>query len=482
MRTKICILTMLSLALWTMASAQGLYQKSYIKVKNMVDGVTGATITTKKKSTTNPMRLRFTLDKEKEQLRKSAYKYRDDIPKEVLKQAKKDKAILHCTWIQGQTQAWDLQGRPLNIPDAYKPLRRYNDTLFVIQNTLKDPNQPYCIEMYVLGKGGIGCVAKSLDDYSYYPFLNSVLVNDKTEQGYYWNNLYSLDGKHSFIVQKDKSMNITEMVDSCRRDTAKSSVEYTSIMDSWKYLFFNTKICDDEELYKNNVWVQKANSFYAMGEYRKALDCIDQFVSFDMHGMNYRSGMFAHQLKYMQIKSLMQLKKYNAVLNAMDIIKGCGSLAHDMYYSPQLNDIIVSAGVPKDVEATFKNKFLVLCQECQRLQAQQERSNAILGAALLGAISGTVSNIAGGGSSNQSSSGGYVGGAATSASSAGSSQQTASTKTAPLCSACNGTGRCQACKNHPGRATSNEKDKTQCKNCNGQIKCQYCGGSGYKKL
>ncbi len=467
MKKKIaCLLALFCFVFGMGISAQSALQKAYARAKTKVDGTTGATVTKKNKS--------------KEQLRKAAYKYRDDIPKEVLKMAKKDNAILHGTWIQGQTKAWDLNGKPLNIPDAYKPLRRYNDTLFAICNTMKAPDQPYRIEMYVLGKGGIGCVAKSLDDYLYQPFLNSVLVNDKTEYGYYWNSLYSLDGTYSFVVQKNEAMSLAEITDSCRKDTADArSVGYTKMMEAWKPHYFNSKVSDDQELYKNNVWVQKANQYYAMGEYRKALDCIEQFVTFDMYGINDKHGMFAHQLKFIKVSSLRNLNRYNAVLNTMDVIQGSGELAHDMYYSPLTNTITVDVGVSEDVKAAYKNKFLALCQECKKLQAEREQSNAVLAAAILGAVGGTVSNIVGGGNGNQTNAG-YVGGAATSTN-AGTTKS-ASTKTAPQCTACGGTGRCQACKNHPGRATANSKDKIKCANCKGHITCQYCGGSGYKKL
>ena len=51
------------------ASAQSAYQKAYDKAKS--------------KSLVNA--LSFSLEKDKERLRKAAYKYREDIPKEVLK-------------------------------------------------------------------------------------------------------------------------------------------------------------------------------------------------------------------------------------------------------------------------------------------------------------------------------------------------------------------------------------------------------------
>lgn len=120
-------------------------------------------------------------------------------------------------------------------------------------------------------------------------------------------------------------------------------------------------------------------------------------------------------------------------------------------------------------------------RECQTLQEERERNNAIFAAALLGALGTTVSNITG--SSNQSSGAAYSGGggAASSASTAAAGSS-ASTKTATRCTACNGKGVCQSCKNHPGKATSNSKDRTPCKVCGGKITCQYCGGSGFKKL
>ena len=63
------------------ASAQSAYQKAYDKAKS--------------KSLVNA--LSFSLEKDKERLRKAAYKYREDIPKEVLKMAKTDNASIIAT-------------------------------------------------------------------------------------------------------------------------------------------------------------------------------------------------------------------------------------------------------------------------------------------------------------------------------------------------------------------------------------------------
>ena len=148
------------------ASAQSAYQKAYDKAKS--------------KSLVNA--LSFSLEKDKERLRKAAYKYREDIPKEVLKMAKKDNAILHGTWIQGQTKSWDLFGKPLPIPEAYVPLCRYNDSVFAIRNTMMEAQ---FVQLYNTKKKGLVCIlANSLDEIVYQPFLNSVLSNFKAPYGY----------------------------------------------------------------------------------------------------------------------------------------------------------------------------------------------------------------------------------------------------------------------------------------------------------
>ena len=162
------------------ASAQSAYQKAYDKAKS--------------KSLVNA--LSFSLEKDKERLRKAAYKYREDIPKEVLKMAKKDNAILHGTWIQGQTKSWDLFGKPLPIPEAYVPLCRYNDSVFAIRNTMME-TQP--IQLYNVNRGVINVLAYSLDGIVYQPFLNSALSNIKESFGYS-NVLASLDDKYFFSV------------------------------------------------------------------------------------------------------------------------------------------------------------------------------------------------------------------------------------------------------------------------------------------
>lgn len=444
------------------ASAQSAYQKAYDKAKS--------------KSLVNA--LSFSLEKDKERLRKAAYKYREDIPKEVLKMAKKDNAILHGTWIQGQTKSWDLFGKPLPIPEAYVPLCRYNDSVFAIRNMMME-TQP--IQLYNVNRGVINVLAYSLDGIVYQPFLNSALSNIKESFGYS-NVLASLDDKYFFSVIDINALNSLQVADLCRKDSAKAeSMEYADYMDLWKHYYYTSKVSDDRELYKDNVWMQDAERYYALGEYRKALHCIEQFMAFDIDGMNDRNGMFAYELKYMQLKCYRELKKYNDVLAAMDYLKRADYLADGMYFSPQSKSIVVCAGVSEDVETNFKSKMLTLCKECQTLQEERERNNAIFAAALLGALGTTVSNITG--SSNQSSGAAYSGGggAASSASTAAAGSS-ASTKTATRCTACNGKGVCQSCKNHPGKATSNSKDRTPCKVCGGKITCQYCGGSGFKKL
>lgn len=348
------------------ASAQSAYQKAYDKAKS--------------KSLVNA--LSFSLEKDKERLRKAAYKYREDIPKEVLKMAKKDNAIMHGTWIQGQTKSWDLFGKPLPIPEAYVPLCRYNDSVFAIRNTMME-TQP--IQLYNVNRGVINVLAYSLDGIVYQPFLNSALSNIKESFGYS-NVLASLDDKYFFSVIDINALNSLQVADLCRKDSAKAkSMEYADYMDRWKHYYYTSKVSDDRELYKDNVWVQNAERYYALGEYRKALHCIEQFMAFDIDGMNDRNGMFAYELKYMQLECYRKLKKYNDVLAAMDYLKRADYLADGMYFSPQSKSIVVCAGVSEDVETNFKSKMLTLCKECQTLQEERERNNAIFAAALLGA-------------------------------------------------------------------------------------------------
>lgn len=337
------------------------------------------------------------------------------------------------------------------------------------------------IQLYNVNRGVINVLAYSLDGIVYQPFLNSALSNIKESFGYS-NVLASLDDKYFFSVIDINALNSLQVADLCRKDSAKAeSMEYADYMDRWKHYYYTSKVSDDRELYKDNVWVQDAERYYALGEYRKALHCIEQFMAFDIDGMNDRNGMFAYELKYIQLECYRKLKKYNDVLAAMDYLKRADYLADGMYFSPQSKSIVVCAGVSEDVETNFKSKMLTLCKECQTLQEERERNNAIFAAALLGALGTTVSNITG--SSNQSSGAAYSGGggAASSASTA-TAGSSASTKTATRCTACNGKGVCQSCKNHPGKATSNSKDRIPCKVCGGKITCQYCGGSGFKKL
>lgn len=339
------------------ASAQSAYQKAYDKAKS--------------KSLVNA--LSFSLEKDKERLRKAAYKYRKDIPKKVLKMAKKDNAILHGTWIQGQTKSWDLLGKPLPIPEELVPLCRYNDSVFAIRNMMME-TQP--IQLYNVNRGVINVLAYSLDGIVYQPFLNSALSNIKESFGYS-NVLASLDDNYFFSVIDINALNSLQVADLCRKDSAKAkSMEYADYMDRWKHYYYTSKVSDDRELYKDNVWVQDAERYYALGEYRKALHCIEQFMAFDIDGMNDRNGMFAYELKYMQLKCYRELKKYNDVLAAMDYLKRADYLADGMYFSPQSKSIVVCAGVSEDVETNFKSKMLTLCKSDPAGRARTQQYNS----------------------------------------------------------------------------------------------------------
>lgn len=421
----------------------------------------------------------ISLSKQEEQLRKLAYKYRNDIPKKLLKKAKEDKAILHSSWIQGENFASDLYGNHLPIPDTFFPVSSFNDTVFIVLDTSLPTNNPYRYTVFATNSAHAYGVA--MEPYHFKPALsyyNSVTCTERVEDKQYMNFMCFLGNPKVYAVFKsEKEMFAYQMVDSCKKDTVnKPHMEFAKMQTA----FWNKKkdpLKYDESQYKNNIWLQKARAFQNSGEYKKALDCYDIFTTFEIKGMEDPYGLFAYDIKYNKLYCLRQLKKYNAVLNAMDVTQCQDSYAKGLYYNRQTKRMVnLYAG--SEVESTYKDKILALCKECQQLQEERERNSALLLGAIFGAVANTASNIAGGGTSNsQSVSSGYTGGSSSSSASASSS----ATKTAQKCSACGGTGRCNACRNHIGRATASSKDKTPCKGCGGNGKCYICGGSGYKK-
>lgn len=115
----------------------------------------------------------------------------------------------------------------------------------------------------------------------------------------------------------------------------------------------------------------------------------------------------------------------------------------------------------------------------QRLAEQAERQrqqNAQTGIAIMQAVGNTLHGIFGGGKSSSKSSGysgsSYSGGAVSGGTSSGSS----SGSKLVTCSACGGTGKCNACRPYPGYASRGSTKP--CKGCGGKVTCQYCGGAG----
>lgn len=102
----------------------------------------------------------------------------------------------------------------------------------------------------------------------------------------------------------------------------------------------------------------------------------------------------------------------------------------------------------------------------------------VLGRALGGRPTGNqlrVTYVGGAGGYNAPVNGGAVN---TSAGTTGTSSG-AAVQTAKKCGRCNGTGSCNACLGHPGKATAGSKSPN-CSACHGSGRCTYCGGSGYR--
>lgn len=119
----------------------------------------------------------------------------------------------------------------------------------------------------------------------------------------------------------------------------------------------------------------------------------------------------------------------------------------------------------------------------QQAQETDRTTNALIIGAVMRSVGNALGRALGGRSGGSNLRVNYVGGgggynAPVNGGTAGTSSG-AAVQTAKKCGRCNGTGSCNACLGHPGKATAGSKSPN-CSACHGSGRCTYCGGSGYR--
>lgn len=433
----------------------------------------------------------FTLDKQQEALRKEGYKLAGDknygfVNKETLKKAKADKAIIHGSWIQGQTQSLDLQGNALPLPTGYVAVTKYNDSIYLTRNMA---SEAMAYELYNTQRGRtIACMTEP-SDMEMARYYNAVLIRSR-QGGAYVSEMRTLDGQHSvWMIDENKYLFAFSINDSCLKDTTSAQcIEWAKAYKAWAY--GDKPRLDDQHLYEGNRWIEQMKAAYQKKDYRTATCCADQLTTFDLDAMWDKNGLFACELKDYQVSSLYNLGRYKAVLQAFT--SQLGSLLNAMYYSPETKTMKYMY-----LDDEVKNKYLAhfqkTCRNAQQLQAQREQQNAALFGAIFGAVAGTVGNITGGGSTPATTSvpvsSAYSSGSAAPASqqrsSGSSSSSSSSSASAPAakrqvqCRACSGRGFVIDERNAGERKYCSKCGETR--QAHTHKTCGACKGKGYKE-
>lgn len=138
------------------------------------------------------------------------------------------------------------------------------------------------------------------------------------------------------------------------------------------------------------------------------------------------------------------------------------------------------------VSTTFRDKVM---EATAATSHKQQYNNDFLMTGVMMLVNNAVRRVTGGGNVRGNSNlrvtyvpGGNPGQTYSAPVTTGSeSTSGAAVKTSPKCSACGGTGSCNACRGHVGKATSGNSNR-ECSGCHGDGRCYICGGSGYKSL
>lgn len=438
-------------------------------------------------------------DKELAREMKASYKYRKDIPKEVLELTKKwpDKyGVLHSDWIENLNgKSIDLKGNEILPWLDYKQLELCCDTFFVAttsdgkkgvygkhdQRTIvPDTNDEVDFSWTALS----GCIiGKSKKDSGgaqlcfvytnkgqmldflemataigtvYYPKNKLINVIWKDVTGVFQKRLYWTNGKRASKDNLPKgkiSLGADGYSYKAEGDTVATKIPYINAEGEQPLLQVMTKaemLDRDSKDFEQNAWKKLATKYETEKKYDELAFCMDFMNRHEMSVLRsneseprflcYANGFFAHTMS----------KNYRTVINRVN-----GS---DTFVKrPDLLLLNASTGEFSVGKTSYlDDKQRKNLEECAnlcnvgyrtsvKLQQQREVQQAQTAAAVLGVIGNTMNTISQGlnsGSSSQSSSVRTTSRSSASSGSSSSSSSSAaeSSPTRKTCPRCNGTG------------------------------------------
>lgn len=464
--------------------------------------------------------------KEENKARKAAYKYRDDISKDVFKKIKKwsRPAILHSDWIENSYgKSLDINGNEL-FPDIdYVELKKISPDIYVIKNsfigentgvirdngTLIVPMEYSDIDLWNYKNGSFICKIdnykeKSVTVYTHdgvklikidgvtkaevkdFSEYRQVLIkyNDSKNNNATTFALYSSNGACLFGPQQTQNVYSKGSSITFYDTDGKYSflnIDNPSDAPSMKELSKDEREIEAAKVYNNNVWIKKAHEFMAEKKYGKAIDCFNYFFKYDKNscvwfytyaelGVQYEiMTCYYNNKDYITLTNGIQDKTIEFPWISMPKIKpGTGTLNIDIkYYAP------VAQSAVSDMAQMMNSLYQSALQLAEQQSAAAERNAQIWGAVLGGVVSGVASGLAGGGgstpktssSSVTTGSSSYSSGSSSSSSSSSSRGEMVTVEKHITCSVCKGSGKVIKTR---GLNTTYESD------------CSGCGGKGYK--
>ena len=419
---------------------------------------------------------------------KSSYKYRKDIPKEVLELTKKwpDKfGVLHSDWIENLNgKSIDLQGNEILSYVNYVNLELCCDTFFVATNAegkkgVYGKKEQGCIispiydEIDFSWTALSGCIiakhkSKSNDNNDvctvytnngvkldfmeltpavgtvYYPKNNLINVIWKDLTGVYQKRLYWTNGKQAMEGELPKgkiSLGADGYSYTAEGDTVPTKIPYINTEGEHPKLQVMTKaemIERDAKDFKNNAWMKLATNFMREKRYEELGFCMDFMSRHEMSVLRcneseppfmcYAYGFYAYTMG----------DKYSTVINRVNGTDTFVKRPSHLLLNSSTGKF--SLGKTSHLDANQRKNlegFADICSEgystSVKGQQQKEIRQAQTAAAVLGVLGNTMNTISQGlssSSSRQSSSTGQSvrtsGGSRSSASSGSSSSSSSS--------------------------------------------------------
>lgn len=288
----------------------------------------------------------------------------------------------------------------------------------------------------------------------------------------------------------------------------------------------------DCNVYLNNYWISKGLEYYKNKEYGKAAFCFNYYGKYErsdtpidkiqsipcylfynsLLSSYYKAGDHKQVMQIVKNGGITRIASYFPYVSGNYVAKTKGNELNKAIYYDELSNVERFYSSPyglkkelngtltwnldaSDLERFYEQDRDLVCRTLKSIVSiykssvtayqQKQQDNALLFGAILGAVAGTVSNIADSGTSTTSS---YAGGSTltggTSSSSATSSSSSASssssqTQTKRRCVRCKGNGKCIRCKGSGEETTFSGKSTTVCGMCHGNGNCLSCNGTGY---